>query len=100
MTGAHDGARAALTQEILRNAAAHPQCQPAWQTANEWLVDAGMGTVFANTGTVGSRESLYREGLVTASTGDEFYHYELRVVASETDDGYIVIQYLLNLLHI
>ena len=51
-------------------------------------------------GTAGGRESLYREGLVTAATGDEFYHYELRIVAVETDDGYVVIQYLLNLLNI
>ena len=47
---------------------------PPWQTANEWLVDAGMEAAFADTDIAGSRESLYREGLVTASTGDEFYH--------------------------
>ena len=70
-----------------------------WQVANKWLVDAGMETVFADTTAGGARESLYREGLVT-SGGEEFYHYELRVSAEETPDGYVVIQYLLNLLNV
>lgn len=72
---------------------------PPWQAANAWLVDAGMETVFANTKAGAARQSLYRKGLVT-SGGNDFYHYELRLVAQETEDGYVVVQYLLNELNV
>lgn len=69
-----------------------------WQVANTWLVDAGMEAVSADSGAGGSRQALYRKGLVTSTAGDDFYHEELRLSAQETPDGYVVIQYLLNLL--
>lgn len=69
-----------------------------WQVANSWLVAAGMEAVSTSVGAGGSRLSVYRKGLVTSTAGDDFYHEELRLSAQETTDGYIVIQYLLNLL--
>lgn len=71
---------------------------PPWQVANTWLVNAGMEAVSVDVGAGGSRLSVYRKGLVTSTAGDDFYHEELRVSAQETPDGYVVIQYLLNLL--
>lgn len=74
---------------------------PWWQTANKWLTDAGMEAVAVDTHLGGNgRQSIYREGLTTSSMGDDFYHYELRLTCAETDDGYVVFQYQLNLLNV
>lgn len=74
---------------------------PWWQAANKWLTDAGMEAVAVDTHIAGDgRQSIYREGLKTSSLGDDFYHYELRLTGQETEDGYVVFQYQLNLLNI